>query len=555
MPGKGVGNGANGTNTNKPRLTAGVFSTTCRTQTAALTALVVFGVAGAALARDWTRGTAGVGMGGVGRKLLSSSETCKPTKDWELPGGIFAYLLGVIYLFIGIAIVCDDFFVASLECICTALGLSDDVAGATFMAAGSSAPELASSAMSLINSGTDSALGVGTIVGSAVFNILVIIGTTVIFAGQTLKLDWKPLARDCTFYAAAICGVVGTFNGGKVHWWEGLIYVLLYTSYIAFMWKNQYFMDLLDKHFGDYLGRTVKEEKMEEGEATEMSTAPSAVVAEKKASPKAELSVTGAVLVGFAAQRFKAGIAARTAKPLSIGQLRKIRNETEKVTWHHHHVHKCACEDKGDEEEATSPWKVPSEWKDRPIWALSLPWYAMYTFTIPPCHTKKWEKWYFVSFLISIGWIGVISHFMVEWCARIGCLLGIPAVVMGTTVLAAGTSIPDALSSIAVAKDGFADMAVANAVGSNVFDIWLGLGLPWLCYLSWQTPNYIEVSTTELLPSSLILLGVLVFYVGTVASKGFSITRQMGFIYLAMYGLYAFYNIILVWVLDVYHLE
>ena len=49
-------------------------------------------------------------------------------------------------------------------------------------------------------------------------------------------------------------------------------------------------------------------------------------------------------------------------------------------------------------------------------------------------------------------------------------------VVMGTTVLAAGTSIPDALSSIAVAKDGLANMAVANAVGSNVFDIWLGLG-------------------------------------------------------------------------------
>jgi hypothetical protein len=133
IPGKGVGNGANGTNTIKPRLTDDgcVFFCTSRTQKAALTALVVFGVAGAALARDWTRGTAGVGMGGVGRRLLSSSETCKPTKDWELPGGIFAYLVGVIYLFIGIAIVCDDFFVASLECICTALGLSDDVAGAS----------------------------------------------------------------------------------------------------------------------------------------------------------------------------------------------------------------------------------------------------------------------------------------------------------------------------------------------------------------------------------------------------------------------------------------
>jgi len=42
-----------------------------------------------------------------------------------------------------------------------------------------------------------------------------------------------------------------------------------------------------------------------------------------------------------------------------------------------------------------------------------------------------------------------------------------------------GTSIPDALSSIVVAKNGEGDMAVANAVGSNVFNIGLGLGLPW----------------------------------------------------------------------------
>jgi len=49
---------------------------------------------------------------------------------------------GIYYMFWGLAIVCDDYFVASLEEISEALGLSPDVAGATFMAAGSSAPEL-----------------------------------------------------------------------------------------------------------------------------------------------------------------------------------------------------------------------------------------------------------------------------------------------------------------------------------------------------------------------------------------------------------------------------
>ncbi|KAH8057023.1 calcium, potassium:sodium antiporter [Aureococcus anophagefferens] len=60
--------------------------------------------------------------------------------------GIFAVsVVCVIYLFVGIAIVCDELFVPSLEQIAEDWGLSDDVSGATLMAAGGSAPELATS--------------------------------------------------------------------------------------------------------------------------------------------------------------------------------------------------------------------------------------------------------------------------------------------------------------------------------------------------------------------------------------------------------------------------
>merc|ERR1711920_1016319 len=86
------------------------------------------------------------------------------------------------------------------------------------------------------------------------------------------------------------------------------------------------------------------------------------------------------------------------------------------------------------------------------------------------------------TFFLSIVWIGAICIFMVELAERIGCLIGIKSLFMGLTVLAAGTSIPDALSSVATAKRGMGDMAVANAIGSNVFDILLGLGIPWVIY-------------------------------------------------------------------------
>ena len=57
-------------------------------------------------------------------------------------GGVVIHLLLAIYMFGALAVVCDDYFIPSLEQITKKLNMDSDVAGATFMAAGSSAPEL-----------------------------------------------------------------------------------------------------------------------------------------------------------------------------------------------------------------------------------------------------------------------------------------------------------------------------------------------------------------------------------------------------------------------------
>ena len=86
-------------------------------------------------------------------------------------GGWSLYLVGILYVFLGIAIVCDDYFVSSLEKICDKLNLSEDVAGATFMAAGSSAPELFSSGVSLISPDATNEIGISAIVGLSLIHI------------------------------------------------------------------------------------------------------------------------------------------------------------------------------------------------------------------------------------------------------------------------------------------------------------------------------------------------------------------------------------------------
>ncbi|KAL0178004.1 hypothetical protein M9458_026898, partial [Cirrhinus mrigala] len=73
-------------------------------------------------------------------------------------------------------------------------------------------------------------------------------------------------------------------------------------------------------------------------------------------------------------------------------------------------------------------------------------------FTVPNCATPRWERWYMVSFVTSTLWIAFFSYIMVWMVTVIGYTMGIPDVIMGITFLAAGTSVPDCLASLIVAR-------------------------------------------------------------------------------------------------------
>jgi sodium/potassium/calcium exchanger 2 len=152
-------------------------------------------------------------------------------------GAVAFHIIGVIYMFVALAIVCDEFFVPSLDVIIEKLGITDDVAGATFMAAGGSAPELFTSVIGVFVSFDD--VGIGTIVGSAVFNILFVIGMCALFSKTLLTLTWWPLFRDCTFYSVSLLTLIYFFRDNKIWWWEALLLFLIYVSYAIFMKFNQ----------------------------------------------------------------------------------------------------------------------------------------------------------------------------------------------------------------------------------------------------------------------------------------------------------------------------
>lgn len=87
------------------------------------------------------------------------------------------------------------------------------------------------------------------------------------------------------------------------------------------------------------------------------------------------------------------------------------------------------------------------------------------------------KKFFAVTFIGSIFWIAAYSYLMVWWANVAGDTVRIPPEVMGLTFLAAGTSIPDLITSVIVARKGFGDMAVSSSVGSNIFDVTVGWAL------------------------------------------------------------------------------
>jgi sodium/potassium/calcium exchanger 5 len=94
--------------------------------------------------------------------------------------------------------VCDKYLVVSLETLCVRWGVREDVAGATFMAFGSAAPEIIINAIGTFTGESD--LGVGAIIGSGMIAFSCILGLCALVSGADLMLKRRPLARDSLFY-------------------------------------------------------------------------------------------------------------------------------------------------------------------------------------------------------------------------------------------------------------------------------------------------------------------------------------------------------------------
>ena len=424
------------------------------------------------------------------------------------------YTFMTFWIFIGIAIICDQFFEPSLEAISEALGLSPDVAGATFLAAGSSAPELFTSTADAF--GPAASVGIGTIIGSAMFNILIIVALSAAIAAQAgaaLDIDWRPVTRDATFYTMSIILLGVFFWDAKIYWWEGAIMTGVYGLYIYFMTINEWAMEKMDEYYN-----------------------------KSKIQPGAKNSEEGDAAVELASK-------AMEEAPLGDAEAGASSGETGS-TPPPDTSEKAGDEGKGDddEEEERGDWdrlKGPASMAplDLLYWVLAYPFMFLFTMTIPDCDypwfQEKFKQVYWVTFTMAILWIGLLCHYMVEFSLACACILGIPPILVGLLVLSVGTSVPDAIGSMIAAREGEANMAIANAIGSNVFDVLLGLGLPW--FLAGVTVNKFEptpVNKDGILTWVFVLLFTVALFVGVLKYNRWQMNGELGKALVLIYVLF-----------------
>lgn len=144
------------------------------------------------------------------------------------------------------------------------------------------------------------------------------------------------------------------------------------------------------------------------------------------------------------------------------------------------------------------------------------------------------EKWAYFEFLTSIMWIGIYSFLLVDWVTTIGLTLKIPVYILGLTLLAGGTSVPDLLSSVVVAKAGKGDMAVSSSIGSNIFDVTVGLPVPWLLF-NFVMDCPVVVAADNLVISIAILLSMVLFVIIAIVASGWAMDFKLGATMMLLY--------------------
>ena len=142
---------------------------------------------------------------------------------------------------------------------------------------------------------------------------------------------------------------------------------------------------------------------------------------------------------------------------------------------------------------------------------------------------KKGVWWLVIGLLV----LAAASRALVWGATDIAIALGVSNLVIGLTIVAIGTSLPELAATIASARKGQHDMAIGNIIGSNIFNLLAVMALPALIF-----PSDIAAGVLWRDYALMLALTLLLFGMGFRARRGGEINRTIGLVLLLIYTLY-----------------
>ena len=328
-------------------------------------------------------------------------------------------LLGVLAISLIVVIKSADLFVDNLVDIGGALGISQIILGVTASAIGTSLPEFGSAVIASLSGSVE--LGVGTVIGSNIWNIAGILGISAAVAGL-IRTNKEGLTRDWLMMLFTSLILIFFMFFGNINWIASVVMITVYGFYLWILIKSQ------RKHSADEKTR-IEQIKPEQ-----------------------------------------------------------ITKNPEKL-------------------------EDPKEDPKKSI-------------------TKK-----SITFVV-LGLVGLIigCRLLVYSGVELARIVGIPEMIMGLFTLAIGTSIPELVVTLSSAMKGLHDLSIGTVLGSNTFNIIIGIGVPALIL-------GVPVEPLSLTFDAPVMIFVTVLLMALIKLGKGKLNRLGGIILLVTYLVYAMFRI------------
>ena len=436
---------------------------------------------------------------------------------WYVPVGLakmFAFLssavlttissVGLTASFYAVCVVCDGYLVPAVEVFIQQLRIPEDIAGVTFVAFGSAAPELFLNMVAAFENDS-SDLSLPAVLGSAVIAFALIPSLCILCSNHkedTVQLSAYPIIRETGFYLMGLATFCMAIQDGEVEYEEALGLILVYIVYVGSV-AGFFIMASVPGASSPYSSDTNFRSCSDDGQHTPLVSGDSALTVAAAGGVEASLSV---VVSASSSKNNSVKSPSPSIKSRSTSSAQWVANSSSANFNSNSNSNSPAMMmDRIDSEDVEEVQGATSGSNGdfrllklvlKSLWDyITAPVSHIVTSLIPPLivvshdpDTKKpivSIRSAVCSLSACVVAISVSAYAIIFFTKLLVAQIGVGTTTVGATLVSLGAEIPDTISSISLARNGHHDGAMAGAIGSQVINITLGVGLPALisCWL------------------------------------------------------------------------